>query len=70
MLGGLLAAPSLTCLGGSPAPGQDSINSRNTICGGLDLYEVVGLHQTRGGLQESQKEGFLSLGKAEDQEPR
>lgn len=52
----------------SPAPGQDSVNSRDAICRGLHLHEVVRFHQTRGGLQQQQK-AFLCLGRAEDREP-
>ena len=56
--------------GGLPAPGQDRVDSRDTIRGGLDLDEVVGLHQTRGGLQQSGKTGLLSLGRAGGQQSR
>lgn len=56
-------SPTTGC---SPAPGQDCVNSRHTICRSLDLYKVVRLHQTGSGLQQS-KNG-LSLGMAEEQE--
>lgn len=36
----------------TPAPGQDSINCRDAICRGLDLYKVVRLHQTRSSHEE------------------
>uniref|UniRef100_A0A480F5T5 116 kDa U5 small nuclear ribonucleoprotein component n=1 Tax=Sus scrofa TaxID=9823 RepID=A0A480F5T5_PIG len=36
----------------SPAPGQDGVDGRDTVCRGLDLYKVVGLHQTRSGHEE------------------
>lgn len=49
--GFLLSSLTTGC---SPAPGQDCVNSRHTVCRGLDLYKVVRLHQTRSGLQTDQ----------------
>lgn len=39
--------------GCSPAPGQHGVHGGDTVCRGLDLHEVVRLHQAGGGLQHS-----------------
>lgn len=50
----------------SPAPGQDCVNSRHTVCRGLHLHKVVRLHQTGSGLQESKKGSAWGRLKTED----
>lgn len=64
--GGFLLPESSPTTGCSPAPGQDGVNSRHTICRSLDFYKVVRLHQTGSGLQQNKKELRLGMAKSEN----